>query len=411
MHNASFIAARRLACFLAAVFLAQALGDAPAAYAQDDEGPTLDFYGFVKSEYIYDSRQVLNVREGEFNLFPLPDSEANETDNLGFFAFFTRLGLVASGPEVLGAEASARIEADFFGATNDNISTYRLRRAFVNLDWGTHEVLFGQEWSPLFTLPVFPPTVNTQAGAPFNPFARQNMIRLTLKPGNLRVIGALAQQRDAFQEIGGNKLQQQAGLPAAHLHVRYQTSGNLFGGGAYVKWIRPTLTSDRFRAGAVQAYGKLATERVTLAAKGTFGNDLADHLMLGGFVTTQSGQFYPTQLVSGWADISTTGGPTSVGLFGGHMVQTGVGDDIGSGDVSFNTRALSPGSSIEYLWRLAPRLVYNTGPVRFGLEVEATTALYTSNLDDDLTPNSDGALTEEDPVTNIRGIVSVFYFF
>ncbi len=433
MHNSSFIAARRLACFLAAAFLAQALGAAlPTAYAQDDEGPQLSFYGFVKSEYIYDSRQVANVREGEFNLYPLPDSEANETDNLGFFTFFSRLGFVAAGPQVLGAEAEARIEADFFGASNENTSTFRLRRAFVNLDWGTHEVLFGQEWSPLFTIPVFPPTVNTQAGTPFNPFARQPMVRLTLKPGNLRVIGALAQQRDAFQEIGGNKLQQQAGLPAAHLHVRYQTGGNLVGGGAYVKWIRPELTSDRFRAGAVQAYGKLATERVTLAAKGTFGNDLADHLMLGGFVTTQDGEFYPTQLTSGWVDVSTTGAPVSVGLFGGYMRQTGVGDDILSNlptvdtddddlpdAVPTNTRALSAtvseetgiisgGSSIEYLWRLAPRLVHNAGPVRFGLEIEATTALYTSSLDDDLTPNS---TDDDDPVTNIRGIVSVFYFF
>lgn len=411
MHNRSFIAARRLVCFCALVFLAQALGGAPTAAAQDDEGPTLSFYGFVKSEYIYDSRQVAQVREGEFNLFPLPDSEESETDNLGFFAFFTRLGLVASGPEVLGAEASARIEADFFGATNDNVSTYRLRRAFVNLDWGTHEVLFGEEWSPLFTIPVFPPTVNTQAGAPFNPFARQNMVRLTLKPGNLRIIGALAQQRDAFQEIGGLKLQQQAALPAAHFQVRYQPGGNLFGGGAYVKWIRPTLTSDRFRAGAVQAYAKVNTERFTFAAKGTFGNDLADHLMLGGFVsdTTAGGvDFYPTQLFSGWADISTSGRPTTFGLFAGYQQQMGIGDDIGLDRLSFNTRALSAGSSIEYLWRLAPRIVHNAGPVRLALEVEATSALYTSNLDADLTPN---ATDDDDPVTNIRGIVAVFYFF
>lgn len=404
MHTGLLKTARRLCGFAA---LWTALVTLPCALAvQPAQAQDISIGGFVKAEYIYDSRQVAQVREGQFLLFPSAESivdgeDANETDNLGFFAFQSRLQFAASGAQVLGGEASGVIEADFFGATNDNISTFRLRNAFARLEWEDREVLFGQYWSPLFTVAVFPQTVSFNTGAPFQPFARYPQARLTLKPGNLRLIGALSTQRDAFAEIGGPKLQQQSGLPSAHLHVQYNLGPSVFGGGAYIKSVRPALTSDRFTAGAFQAYAKLAGENIEVRLKGTYGNDLADHLMTGGFVTGDDGEFYPTQTAAGWVDIQSTG-PVSVGLFGGYLTQLGVGTDV---DGAF-TNARTP--NLEYQWRLSPRLVVNLTPVRFAFELEATSALYADGFDSELAPDDSG---DTDAVTNVRGLFAVFYFF
>ena len=81
----------------------------PAVQAQ-----SIDISGFIKSSYYYDTRQVVAAREGDFLLYPAPETEATDTDNLLFFPFFSRLRLAAGDlPEVLGAEVSGFIETDF----------------------------------------------------------------------------------------------------------------------------------------------------------------------------------------------------------------------------------------------------------------------------------------------------------
>lgn len=429
-----------LALFAAALLLAP--GTAAAQEEEEEDPFSFDVYGFVKAEHIYDTRQVLQVREGEFNLFPLDEADAdgdgrddNATDNLGIFTFFSRLGVNIDGPELLGAASSANIEADFFGADNTQTSAFRLRRAFINLDWGTHALLVGQEWSPLFTLAVFPRTINTTTGAPFNPFARQPQVRLTYKPGDVQVIGAVAQQRDAFDERGlgafvdavtgegisatgdGEKLQQQAGLPAGHLHVQYLGDALTLGGGAYVRWIRPEIDGDRFRSGAVQGYAEYTGEAFSVMAKGTYGNDMSDHLMLGGYVETVPAgnvltqdpgdiEYLPTRLFSGWVDLqASSDGPVSVGAFGGYQSQLGVG---AVDDARFLRRNSALGANIEDLFRVAPRLNYTAGPLRLGLEVEVTSALYASEIDEEFRPD---ATDDDERITNVRGNVAVFYVF
>ena len=46
----------------------------------------IDLSGFIKSEYIYDTRQVVQVREGQFHLFPLAraDDDGDGLDRLVF---------------------------------------------------------------------------------------------------------------------------------------------------------------------------------------------------------------------------------------------------------------------------------------------------------------------------------------
>lgn len=369
----------------------------------------VDLGGFVKSEYVYDTRQVAAARNGEFHLFPAPESDETATDNLGGFAFFSRLSMgLDELPEALGAQVTGYVEADFFGPTNDEVSTFRLRRAFAKMVWENREVLFGQEWSPLFTMAAFPRPVASTTGAPFQPFARQPQVRLTLKPGNLRLIGAAAWQIDAFVDIGfggvsGIEQQQRSGLPAWHGHVQYHTGGGtVVGGGAYLKSLRPIATGDRFFAGAVQGYATFTTPSVDVRLKSTYGADLTDHLMPGGYVySAAEDEFYPLDIFSSWIDLNGKG-TVAPGLYAGYLTNLGSRDDVGSGAINEATRA----PNIDTLWRLAPRLNLNYGALRFALELEVTSANYASTFDGNFTPAGDS-----ETVTNVRSNFSVLLFF
>lgn len=381
-----------------------------AASAQD-----VDLYGYIKAETIYDTRQVANVREGQFVLFPLPDSDgdgsndtdANAADNFLLTAVQTRLGVRAGGVEAFGATASGTIEADFFGAANVGISEFRLRNAYLQLAWPNRTALFGQYWSPLFTVPVYPQTVSFNTGAPFQPFARQPQVRLTLRPSEgVQIVGAIAGQRDAFAEIGGPKLQQQSGLPMAHLQGRFGSGGSLVGGGAYIKRIRPTLAAEEeFTAGAVQGYARYQADRFFVQGKVTYGTDLTDHLMTGGYLALDDGTYEPLGVVGTWLDAGTTGRPVDVGVFAGYLATLGAADELAAAVVGGGVRT----PNLKRTWRVAPRVSARRGPVRFAAEVEVSTALFTTGgFEADYAPIE---AASDEPVTNVRGLFAAYYIF
>jgi len=384
--------------FACLVFLLASLVWATASQAQD-----FDPYGFLKLEYLYDTRQINQTREGEFMLFPLRDEAGNDQGSLKGFGIFSRIGVrLTDLPDAMGATTSGVIETDFFGHANTTISNLRLRRAFVNLDWGNRELLVGQEWSPLFTVAVFPQGIATTFGAPFQPFARQPQIRFTWKPESLRLIGVTGWQRDAFADIGGTKAQFDSGLPILHLHAQYLFGNSLIGVGAQQKWSRPNLEADRFGSGAVQGYLRLIGPGVQFRAKATYGSNLADHLMLSGYAFEGSRRasattFEPLYLVATWAELITTSRPVSVGLLGAYTENLGTSDDLANPE-AFNFNARTP--DIAYQWRVAPRLEYHTGPLRLGFELEVTSAMYADAFDDSLTPVTTDS---DEEVTNVRG--------
>lgn len=372
--------------------------------------------GFIKSSYYYDTQQVVSAREGDFLLYPAlatdADDEANDTDNLLFFPFFSRLSLsVGDLPEALGAQVTGYIETDFFGPTNDELNTLRIRRAFARLDWGDREALFGMDWSPFF-LSAWPRVIATETGAPFNPFARWPMMKLTLKPGNLRVSGILAQQRDAFQEIGGLKQQQQSGLPAAMLSLELVSGGNSIGLNSMIKWIRPTLTSDRFSTGVVQGFANLVAPGLAARANVTFGGDVADHLTTGGYAIVGEDAFEPLNVLAFWLDVETTSA-FSVGLFGGYLQNLGTSESgLDPAAAVFAARGYGSDNAIEVVWRVAPRIAYTAGRFRMAFELQATSARYVVGTpgtiyDDSLAPTGDA--TQD--VLNLRNNLSVFLTF
>jgi len=387
---------------------------------QDVQAQTFDLSGFVKSSYLYDTRQVAAARETEFLLYPVEEAgpgedDASATDRLASYQIFSRLGLTIGGfPQVMGGDVQGYFESDFFGPMGLTTNTLRIRRAHVKMTWDDREVLFGVEWSPLFTLSVFPRTIATEAGTPFNPFGRQPMVKLTLKRDNFRFVGAAAWQFDAFQSatfLGTSGIQQQqlSALPGLHGQVQYVSGDLTLGGGGYVKALRPVATGERVFTGAALAYGAYVGDRLNVRGKAVYGGDLHDHVKTSGIIYDAAedpeGNFVrdayqALNSFSTWLDVEGKG-TVVPGLFAGYLTNLGASDPV-SGTVIATGR----GTNIDALWEIAPRMALNYGPMRFGFELQITTAAYASEFDENYAPTGD---TES--VTNVRGNVSVFLFF
>jgi len=379
-------------------------------------GPThaqeVSFYGFIKSETIHDTRQVAQVREGQFLLYPLASVDVNADGhddnaqaNLLMAAFQSRIGVRGTELALAGGQVTGTLEADFFGQNNSAVSMLRLRHANVQWTRGSHSVLAGQTWSPMFTPGLHPGVVGFATGAPFQPFARFPQLRYTLTRGASTLLLAASAQRDAFQEIGGSKMQQQSGQPAFHLQATTRVGPLILGGGATTKKILCELEGPSFRANATTIYGKWASPKRSVTAKAVLGDDLTDHLMTGGFLATSSGDVMPTRVQSFWLDMEQQLADRWVaGLFVGALANMGAtGHEVDTPSELF-TRA----HDMRSLYRLSPRLSYTESSIRIALELEVTSARYSDSFDASFRPLVDD---DVERVTNVRSLIAVYYHF
>ncbi|MDR2791467.1 MAG: hypothetical protein LBB27_01840, partial [Tannerellaceae bacterium] len=145
------------------------------------------FYGFVRGDLFYNSRDNIAPVDGNFYLYPkpvVPDVEGkdlNANPNGSFYTFTTRLGMDAKGPNVGNARTAAKIETDF-GGYGPSTTMLRIRQAYVTLDWERSRLLIGHTWHPLFGA-VAPDILNLSTGAPFQPFNRSPMLHFRHKAG------------------------------------------------------------------------------------------------------------------------------------------------------------------------------------------------------------------------------------
>ena len=86
-----------------------------------------------------------------------------------------------------------------------------------------------------------------------------------------------------------------------------------------------------------------------------------------------------------------------MGLFGGYSKNLGSADDISG---NYYTR----GQTIDYLYRVSPRVSLTVNKLRFAFEAEYTAAGYG-------TTTKNGTVTGVDPVGNLRLLLSAIYMF
>lgn len=373
---------------------------------------TITFSGFVKTDIYQDTRNTVSVREGQFMLFPMnkvPDEAGNDINRktqFNMLAIQTRLQAQISGPDAFGAQTSGLVETAFFGSTDANINTLRLRHAWVKLDWENTSLLVGQAWHPLFVTQSFPGTVSFSTGAPFQAFSRNPQVRLTRTAGPLTGVVAAMSQRD-FTGPGGSESLRNSAIP--NLHAQLQVTAGDVLGGLGVDFKRLDIdprTLDPVDSWTWFGFLNLPLGSLTSKSYLIYGENLMDQTMLGGVARASDGtQIYPYQTLGLWHEF-TTGfrGDAErtryeLGLFTGYSKNLGT-----AGENVRSVPGFARGADIDQLYRIAPRIQVQSGSVRFSLETDITTAAYGS-------VNPDGSVTDAESVTNVRLLIGAWLFF
>ena len=377
--------------------------------------------GFVKNDFIFDTRQIVSARDGHFLLYPknvrvdMDGEDINAKASFNYLAIQSRLTGKITGPDAFGAKTSGLIEGAFFGHIESNINSFRLRHAFIKLNWKTTELLFGQYWHMMFVTGCFPGTVSFNTGVPIQFFSRNPQIRLTQKLGNITLAGAAATQLD-FVSPGGSETLRNALLPDLSGQISYSTSKLLVGLTAGYKQLMPRLetenmykTSELIGGVTTQAFFKYIFSPVTFKIQATYAQNGFDGLQIGGYAVKsiidpdRDYRTYTTINTRGfWTDIHSNGKKLQVGLFAGYIENLGSIDEIEEIDM---IKTYTRGSDIAYVYRVAPRVILNSGKIRFAAEYEYTGTAYGDSYNDNGIPQN----TKE--VVNNRFLVAVYYFF
>ena len=421
MNGAKVLSLLSVASVLAAVLVAAPLS------AQSETKPAfgISFSGFLKTDLIYDSRQTVNLREGHYLLFPRGESLDKDGRDINAAASFHMLSIQSrllgkiTGPDALGAKTSGLLEAEFFGTSEADLNGFRLRHAFVKLNWPSTELMIGQFWHAMFITDSYPDVVSFNTGAPFQPFSRAPQVRLTQQFGRFSFIATALAQRDFVSngpEGASSVYARNAACPEFNLKGQYFWSWGggrelLAGAGVDYKSLVPRLstlagyrTDAALHEWAGMVYFKYKTAAATLKAELVCGQDLHHLTMLGGYAVQQVTDalrgfesYTPLDTVAGWVEIQTNGPNFQAGLFAGYSENLGAKEAIGGA-------TYARGANIAALYRIAPRALLNSGKLRLAAEVEWTAAAYGM-------PDERGVVRGAKWVGNLRLLGAVYYFF
>jgi len=386
----------------------------------DKQSFGITFSGFVKTDIFYDTRQSVTIREGHFLLYPqdenldINSNDINDKSSFNILSIQSRVNAKITGPEVIGAKPSTVLEGEFFGTSDADINGFRLRHAFVKLDWEETSLLVGQTWHPMFIVEMFPGVVSFNTGAPFQPFSRNPQIRFTYAIDKIKLIAVAASQRD-FTSNGPNGFTstylRNSVVPNLNAQLQYSGKGLFAGAGIDYKQLTPRLvttenikTDNTVSSLTFTGFVKLSFDPITFKFQGIYGGNLADHIMLGGYAVksldTLNGveEYTALKCLSVWGEISA-GKDIEYAVFAGYTKSLGADDNIVG---TYYGR----GTNIENVFRISPRVQFNFNSLRLSTELEYTSAGYG-------TPNNfnKGKIENVKDFTNLRIIGAVYYFF
>ncbi len=327
----------------------------------------------------------------------------------------TRLGVDITGTPVLGAKTSGKIEADFAGF-GTSYYVFRIRQAYMKLNWDKTELLIGQTWHPLFGS-VVPTNFAANAGAPFQPFNRSPQVRLkqNLSSTLSFTASALYEMQYASQGPLGtiNTYMKNALAPDLFVGLENKTKHWTNGVGVDFKSIKPDV--KYVSSLSAVAYSQYIDSKFQVKAKAIYGENLSDQLMIGGYGVSKYAADSTTVLkytnfnnLSTWLNV-VYGSKFQVGLLLGLLQNLGTNADLalrkGGKYTAYGYGYYDATQLIvDHLYRVSPQVSYNLSNVKFGLEYDFTTAAYG-------TLQHDGSAANPYSVNNHRVLASVMYIF
>lgn len=365
-------------------------------------------YGFVRNYFYYDSRQTYNSNASLFEQLPKDESMAvtnegeeydkNSESEMNFLSITTRLGLNAS-TRLQKTNISAKIEADFCGATGSNFMV-RLRQAYFKLDWKDkkHNLLLGQTWHPMTG--DLPEVLALASGSPFQPFSRSPQARYDFKPGKMTYTAAALWQFQ-YKSAGPTGYDPKYNkIPEFYIGLDYSNNGFKVGAGLDILSVVPrTTASDSVQSGEKKVLGSWhIDERLTsfspvffinykkdlfsVKAKAVFGQNTAHLSMYSGYAATVkytdgSYDYKPMRNLTTWADVCY-GDKWKVNLFGGYFKNLGMSEEMLNANLMYMRNSVK---NLDYTWRVCPGVSYNYRALTVGLEYELTGAGYGDGCD------------------------------
>lgn len=379
------------------------------AVAQDNSTVKFKPYGFVRNYISYDSRQCLNLMGETFNVMPLDvqlnedgSEDLNAVDELSFVAFTTRFGVDVSGVTIGKAKSSAKIEADFCGYGSNN-TLFRIRQAYVRMQWERVTLTCGQTWHPM-VIQVMPSVAGLATGSPFAPFNRSPQLNLSWDAGDGWNFTAAALYQFPNVSVGpdGASYDYSRWSKIPEIYASWKHSGEhfTFGIGADFLSITPRKTStaihtitDANGASSQQEVKVRADDRVTgvsseifaaykngkfnFKGKVLYGENTSHLTMVSGYGATSydpatgSYEYAPVRSVSSWLNASY--GKKVVGsLFLGYSKGLGAKEDF----ISVNDFWMRGAKNTDYLYRISPSVTYKAQNLSLALELDYTAVGY-----------------------------------
>ena len=418
------------------------------------EKPSIKLYGFVRNYACFDTRESLTSNSEQFYYMPKDEKldangdDVNKQPNMMLLSITTRLGLNITGPEFLGAKTSAKIESDFAGFGTSN-TVLRIRQAYAKMDWKHNSVLVGQAWHPMMG-DMMPDVFSLETGAPFTPFSRSPQVRYDYRNKGLTLTAtALYQyQYTSYGPDGASfNYARNAVVPELYFQAMYKNGKFLAGAGVDVLTLKPrqsyswnvteyspvldgngnptfdangnpitvgnqvTKTYKCSEAPVVSItptlFASYKGDRWGFKGRVTYAQNAAHLSMISGYAVTgikDNGEqeYSSLRSIGGWANI-TYKEPLKKGYltwcwFGGYTKNLGCDDDI-VGPVYMRGE-----KNMDYMFRVAPSVLYTHNAMSIGVELSATTVAYG-------TADSKYKVSDTHSVENLRVCAMMKYNF
>jgi hypothetical protein len=419
--------------------------------AQEAKKPPLfgiSFSGYVNTDIFFDTRQTVMAREGQWLFYPEnvrkdPDGkDINAKGTYNILSIQTRVSGTITGPDIFKAKTSGFIEGEFYGNINVNINSFRLRHAFVKLNWAKTELLLGQTWHLLYIPECSPEPVSLNGGAPFVVFSRNPQVRISRQLGMFKVILAAISQVDAtsngpdgpspkylrnsivpefafqlqYRQVWADKKTEfQIGASLDYLMLTPRIGTDVVKKPAYDTVINNLVvhhdavtvsykTTTKSTAWTANFFTRLKLPAVTIKLGGVYGQNCYAFNMIGGYTVKSTldplrgfVDYAAITTASVWADVKTNGPKWSTGIYGGFSKNLGAGTEV-------TGPYYSRGANIDYLYRVAPRIVLTVSKLKIATELDYTVAAYG-------TTTGKGIVSNSKEVGNLRILLGVYYYF
>ncbi|MCL4361045.1 hypothetical protein M1446_01665 [Candidatus Dependentiae bacterium] len=403
-------------------------------------------YGKVKFDSIFDTRQIPHLisTQDVVLLYPSPklldnrNKDINAHGRYNMAAIESRIGFKVEDFCINDdTKLLAIVEMDFVGAQgfiavgallsliNPFPNTLRMRYCYFKLDWEDESSLLVGHYSHLLCPEECQPeTISINTGAPIELECRESQVRYAKRFGDVEFSFALHEQVD-FVSTGPGEASPQylrnAILPDIAAKLTYNWNESSLGAILDFKRLIPrTVTfangnlfnhKESINGIIGEVYLDFKNETSELKVKLIYEDNASEFASLGSYAVktidpvTDFRTYANIPAIAFWVEyIYDLSECFQFGIFTGATKKLGANQSLAIDSFTGEPIIFGLNPSLEYVYRVSPRIKYRNGPCEVGLEFEVTGAGSGKN-------NEFGTIPNPSLVNNFRVLTAVTYYF